>query len=480
MATMSPMKKQILFYCTLLCTASLFAQIPQKMSYQAVIRNSSNALVVSSPVGMRVSILQGSASGTAVYVETHTTSTNANGLVSIQIGVGTMVSGTFTGINWSTGPFFVKTETDPSGGTSYTIVGTSELLSVPYALFAASGSPGPQGPAGPPGPQGPASTFPPGTAIGQMLYWNGTKWDSIAPGLTGQGLINCGGIPRWGNPGSCPAQLPTVAATTVSNITHSTAVLTSNVINDGGPGGVIVTAVTRGFCWSTSPNPTIANSIASLPLTGVNMLATYSLSMAPLLPNTTYYVRSYATTTQGPGSGTGYGPQTTFTTPAAPTTLAVGDTFQGGRIAYILQPSDPGYSASVQHGLIIPLKVLIGSPAFKIWGCSGTLIPGADSSEIGRGNQNTLDIVAACADTTTAAYYCQNLVLDGFSDWYLPSRDEVSKMYLNRVVLGITSSQLLTSTESSSTLYISISFTSGNQQSIDKSVSNNFRACRSF
>ena len=478
------MKKQILFYCTLLCTVSLFAQIPQKMSYQAVIRNSSNALVVSSPVGMRVSILQGSASGTAVYVETHATSTNANGLVSIQIGGGTIVSGTFTGVNWSTGPFFVKTETDPSGGTSYTIVGTSELLSVPYALFAASGTPGPQGPSGPPGPQGPAGTgsMPPGTAIGQMLYWNGTKWDSITPGITGQSLINCGGVPRWGQVGGsgCPAQLPTIAATTVSNITHSTAVLTSNVINDGGPGGTVIQLVTRGFCWSTSPNPTISSSTVALPGTTVNTLTTYTLSMSPLLPNTTYYVRSYATTSVGVGSGTGYGPQTTFTTPAAPTTLAVGDTFQGGRIAYILQPSDPGYSASVQHGLIIPLKVLIGAPAFKIWGCSGTLIPGADSSEIGRGNQNTLDIVAACADTTTAAYYCQNLVLDGFSDWYLPSRDEVSKMYLNRVVLGITSSQLLTSTESSSTQCISISFTSGNQQIIDKSVSNNFRACRSF
>ena len=79
----------------LLFTASVFAQAPQKMSYQAVIRNSSNALVTSTPVGMKISVLQGSSTGSAVYVETQTPSTNANGLVSLEIGTGTAVTGTF-------------------------------------------------------------------------------------------------------------------------------------------------------------------------------------------------------------------------------------------------------------------------------------------------------------------------------------------------------------------------------------------------
>lgn len=122
----------------LLLTISVFAQAPQKMSYQAVIRNSSNTLITSTPVGMRISILQGSSTGTAVYVETQTPSTNANGLVSLEIGTGTIVTGTFAGINWATGPYFIKTETDPTGGTAYTIVGTSQLMSVPYALFSAN------------------------------------------------------------------------------------------------------------------------------------------------------------------------------------------------------------------------------------------------------------------------------------------------------------------------------------------------------
>ena len=106
------------------------------MSYQAVIRNASNALVVSTQIGMQISILQGSATGTAVYVETQTPTTNANGLASLEIGSGSVVTGTIAGIDWSTGIYFIKTETDPAGSTSYTITSTSQLLSVPYALYA--------------------------------------------------------------------------------------------------------------------------------------------------------------------------------------------------------------------------------------------------------------------------------------------------------------------------------------------------------
>jgi hypothetical protein len=134
---------------------SVFAQAPQKMSYQAVIRKSNNALVQSLPVGMKISILKGSATGTPVYVETQTATTNANGLVSLEIGTGTAITGTFAAINWANGPYFIKTETDPNGGTAYTIAGTNELMSVPYALFSASGTPGPQGPTGLTGATGP-------------------------------------------------------------------------------------------------------------------------------------------------------------------------------------------------------------------------------------------------------------------------------------------------------------------------------------
>jgi len=137
-----------------LLTFNSFSQAPQKMSYQAVIRNSSNALVISTPVGMQISVLQGSSTGTAVYVETQTPSTNANGLVSLEIGSGAIVTGTFAGINWATGPYFIKTETDLTGGTAYSIVGTNQLMSVPYALFSANGTPGATGATGATGTNG--------------------------------------------------------------------------------------------------------------------------------------------------------------------------------------------------------------------------------------------------------------------------------------------------------------------------------------
>lgn len=138
-------------------TNSLTAQSPLKLSYQAVMRDATDHLLVNQSVRVKVSLLRNSASGTLVYSETHNVSSNANGLVTLQIGSGSVISGSMSSINWATGPYFVKTETDPNGGNNYTISAASELLSVPYALYAANGgTPGPQGPAGPTGPTGPA------------------------------------------------------------------------------------------------------------------------------------------------------------------------------------------------------------------------------------------------------------------------------------------------------------------------------------
>lgn len=143
--------KKIFTTFAMLLVVVILAQSPEKMSYQTVIRNASNTLVINQTVGVKISLLQGSATGSSVYAETHTITTNANGLASLQIGGGTVVSGTFSSIDWANGPYFIKTETDPSGGTNYTLTGTSQLLSVPYALYAkaaGSSTPGPQGPSG--------------------------------------------------------------------------------------------------------------------------------------------------------------------------------------------------------------------------------------------------------------------------------------------------------------------------------------------
>lgn len=97
------MKRIFTIAAALMMTASVWAQTPDKMSYQAVVRDASNALVATQAVGMKISILQTTATGIAVYEETQTPTTNINGLVSLEIGTGTVVSGTFNAIDWSAG-----------------------------------------------------------------------------------------------------------------------------------------------------------------------------------------------------------------------------------------------------------------------------------------------------------------------------------------------------------------------------------------
>jgi|UniRef100_UPI00404849EF hypothetical protein len=151
--------KKLLFSFLLLLTAStsVWAQVPQQISYQSVIRDGNNKVIAASTVGIKISLIQGTATGSAVYVETHSKTTNANGLVSLEIGTGTVLSGSFASIDWANGPYLIKTETDPTGGVNYSIPAVMALNSVPYALYAANGTPGPKGDTGlqgTPGPKG--------------------------------------------------------------------------------------------------------------------------------------------------------------------------------------------------------------------------------------------------------------------------------------------------------------------------------------
>jgi hypothetical protein len=130
------MKRLYTLLMTILLTGSALAQAPQKMSYQAVVRDAQDSLLTNQKISIQISLMQGWVTGKEVYVETQIITTNDNGLFSIEIGTGTVVSGSLTDIDWSDGPYFIKIETDPTGGTTYTITGTSQLLSVPYALHA--------------------------------------------------------------------------------------------------------------------------------------------------------------------------------------------------------------------------------------------------------------------------------------------------------------------------------------------------------
>jgi uncharacterized protein (TIGR02145 family) len=278
------MKKFICSIIFLLCFVVAWAQSPNMMSYQAIIRNSANQLIVSSQLGVRVSLLQGSATGTVVFRETYNPNpmTNSNGLLGLNIGSGVSITGSFGQVNWSQGPYFVQVEVDPTGGTNYSISSVSQLQSVPFALHAKT-----------------AESFPPGTQSGEMNYWNGSAWVRVTPGFTGQGLVFCYGVPTWGG---C---FPQVTTASITSIFADRATSGGTVVSDGGS---MVTI--RGVAYGTATSPTISGSITS----NGSGTGTYTSTLMGLTGLTTYYVRAYATNSVG----TAYGNEVSFITPAIP------------------------------------------------------------------------------------------------------------------------------------------------------------------
>jgi hypothetical protein len=148
------MKRIILSSLLVLAVWSTQAQAPAKFNYQGIARTSTGQPLASQAVAMRISIMDGTPTGTVVYKETQSAVTNAFGLYNVAIGTGTAEIGTMAAVDWAAGDKYIKVELDPTGGTTYADLGTSQLLSVPYAMYATSGTPGPVGPAGPQGPAG--------------------------------------------------------------------------------------------------------------------------------------------------------------------------------------------------------------------------------------------------------------------------------------------------------------------------------------
>ena len=313
------------------------AQAPNKINFQSVIRNNLGEVQSNKSVSLRVSILSNSINGTAVFSESHTKTTDANGLISLQIGNGTVLSGVFANIDWGSSPHFIKLEADFSGGSNFVLLGSQELMSVPYALYATktdtsslnlvnrlNAKVGISDTANMLSNYRTGlndkvnisdtskmltnyrnsinnklniSDFPLGTTPGNMQYWNGTTWVNLSPGLPGQSLIiTATGIPIWS--GAAQATLTTA----FYSITPTSAYIVGSITADGG-----ASVSSRGFVYGTSSNPTLSNTVLYKGSGG----GAFNGTLTGLTPNTTYYVRAYATNS----SGTGYGNEVTFQTP---------------------------------------------------------------------------------------------------------------------------------------------------------------------
>lgn len=366
----------------------IYAQAPISFNYQAIVRSSTGEPITTQTVSFRFSIIKSIVEGSIIYEEKHIITTNQFGLVNLAIGSGTNKVGSLSNIDWGSDNYFLKIEIDITGGNSYTDMGTTQLLSVPYALYANKAE----------------ELVIPGQAAGDILYYNGSEWVTLPKGSYGQVLMmNSSGQPFWFD----LAGVPVVASLSVSNISISGATL--NGVVDA---NALTTEVTFEYGTTTS----YGNSITAVqsPIFGsTNINVSANISSLELL--TTYHFRLKAVNALG----------TTFSEDFSFPYVYLGASFGGGKIFYI--------DESGIHGLIATLSNQSNS---VVWGCSYICIDGADGTAVGTGFQNTIDIENGCTTSGIAADICANLIQGGFSDWFLPSKDELNLLYNNRAYVG--------------------------------------------
>ena len=471
------------------------AQAPEKMSYQTVIRDSASVLITSTTVGIQISILQGAASGAAVFVETHTPTTNANGLANLEIGTGTPVTGTMAGIDWSAGPYFIKTETDPLGGTAYSIVGTSQLMSVPYALFSANGTPGPVGPTGANGVDGingaDGATGAAGVdGLTGATGANGVDGINGADGAAGAAGVDglTGATGADGVDGINGAIGATGAAGTNGNngldgatgLTGATGAAGTNGNNglDGATGltGATGAAGTNGSNGATGLTGATgatgaAGSNGSNGATGL----TGATGAAGSNGATGATGATGLTGATGAAGSNGLAGATGAT--GGYSVHTIGESYGGGIVFYVY---DGG-----QHGLIA--ATADQSTGIRWDGGSNTNTC-ARGDGIGAGIKNTAIIIAnqgPVDGNTFAARICNeySVTVGGttYGDWYLPSKYELNLLYLQKTVVGgFTNNYYWSSTEFDANNTWRQKVGSGLQVSSNKNNASYVRAVRTF
>jgi hypothetical protein len=455
------MKKWLFTFAIALTSLLTNAQAPSAFSYQAVVRDASNDLVVSSVVGMQISILQGSSAGAPVYVETHIPTTNANGLISLQIGGGVLVSGDFSAIDWNNGPYVIKTETDPTGGTSYTIAGTQQLLNVPYALYANT-----------------AETVTTALSVnttdelqnlsisGDTIFISSGNYvvlPPLVPGCTDPSYLEYNPLADTSD-GSCLNLIVNGCTDALACNYDSTATVDDGSCTFAVTGfdcagncltGVSVVYTAGSYAGENSFTITDCNGATLAEMTNgyngfdacVTLGSVYTISLVDSygdnwnggslnVDGVDYTIDAFSASQSSASFTVGACPVYGCTDSLAAnydaaadtddgscTYLAIGDTHQGGIVFYldgnggglIAAPSDQSSGAQ--------------------WGCYGTDMQGTGGTAIGTGTQNTIDIINAnCPSTNgtpTAADICANYTDGTYSDWFLPSKDEIYEMYSN-------------------------------------------------
>jgi len=275
------MKRFFLFLTVLVLANIAFAQAPQKMNFQALVRNSSNELVANQNITIQVSVMD--AQNTAVYSETQNVTTNANGVATMIIGEGTPTKGSFAEIDWSAGTYFLQTTVDFGDGTT-TVSGVSPLLSVPYALYAEKA--------------GTASKYYTKAQIDDMMETLNDAFQMVSDALESlSDAVSVLGDEVELNGGFHAEGTPILSETVASDVTANAITVTSAIRNNGGS-----PIIESGFCLGLTENPTIEDlrSISSESSQGA-----FNDEFVGLRPNTTYYIRSYAITEQGVGYGCG-------------------------------------------------------------------------------------------------------------------------------------------------------------------------------
>jgi hypothetical protein len=414
------------------------AQIPPNaFNYSAVARGPQGQPIASQNIGIRFSILKTSVNGPSQYVETHQTTTDPFGLFNLKIGGGSVQSGNFASIDWGADNYFLKVELDAQGNINYYHMGTTQFVSVPYALYSGNSSYAQNG----------IDSI---STNGDTLYLS--NGDVFVNTSNGGGTFNL--------------VIPTIITNTVTDITSNSATF----------GGVISNAngnqiMERGIVYSTSPNPTIGSNkimIGSGIGTFDTILGMGNLYAHLLIPNTTYYARAYAVTENNISA---YGNEVSFTT------LSVGQAGPGGGIVFFNKGNSMGGWQYLE-------TATSDQSTASEWGCIGTSIPGTQPT-VGSGEVNTSLIVAGCNEASFAAKICDNLSLGGQSDWFLPSIDELNLMYVNLHFNNQgnfnTSSWYWSSSEESADCVTVFGFDSGfAYYGVPKNYTNYVRAVRAF